>query len=53
MSSFDKDRSIKVREGFILLGFFLLIVAAVITVVIPELRNEPGRDTTPNSIPEK
>ena len=29
------------REGLILLGFGLVVAAAIVTVVVPELRREP------------
>ena len=31
----------RLREGLLLLGFLLLLVAAVVSVVIPELSKEP------------
>lgn len=34
-------RRVWLREGLLLFGFVLLVVAAVVTVVVPELREAP------------
>jgi hypothetical protein len=35
------------REGLLLLGFVLLVVAAVVSVVVPELGRDPQADAIP------
>ena len=40
----------RLREGLLLLGFVLLLAAAVVSVVIPELSKEPDEgSSTPNA----
>jgi hypothetical protein len=38
-------RQARLREGLLLLGFVLVLAAAVITVLVPELGKDPSSDT--------
>jgi hypothetical protein len=40
------------REGLLLLGFVLLVVAAVVSVVVPELGRGPEADAVPGRAPD-
>jgi hypothetical protein len=43
-------RAQRLREGLLLLGFLLLLAAAVVSVVIPELSKEPDEgSSTPHT----
>jgi hypothetical protein len=43
------DRRVYVREGLLLLGFALLLVASAASVVLPELSKDPDADVVKSS----
>jgi hypothetical protein len=52
------ERASLVREGVLALGFVLLVIAAAVTVALPELRQKPEPATSPpgepaSSVPQR
>ena len=43
----------RLREGFLLGGFVLILVAAVVTVLIPELSKAPETESAPQTAATK
>lgn len=44
----QKERP-RLREGLLLMGFVLVLVAAIVTVLVPELSKAPEAETIPHA----
>jgi hypothetical protein len=51
MSEETRNR-LYLREGSLLLGFVLLLVASLVSVLVPELAKEPEGDSRPSTADE-